>query len=343
MKLSSIKNLAAALIMTASTVALAKGANAEAVSKAQQSGKGNVLLQNTYNFQVTVPEVGLGTLLSPNSTPRYFPQSRYIDLEAQCSSAVSALEEAISEAGLAYAAGATDDAAKIIATALRTSASGFGMSYYGHANPASIMALRHGAMLAEVMMSNVESFRVILDPVYPGEVQNMNGTTSALKLALVRKVAQLVINTFNELDTPHFFRRIQNCFNSHCYRDGARYLDIFDGDFFAETGKVAAKFITIYSDNVKIQAHNALELAIASQAAWSAAEILSTSVYRRDYACAVTRLSRLNTWIGNAIQKYMSMPEGIAREQYLIGTVGNTRAQMHWALNQVNLANCSLK
>ncbi len=335
MKFTTLKNLAAAVIVVASTSAFAKGANGEMLAK-----KGGAPALGQLNISLTFPQVGEQTILPQGVSPGYLSPSGYTDLQALCVNALGIIKQARIKAEMAIDFGNYEGAVAALVAGLQSASNEFSYGSYGRrANPATVMAIRHGAMLAAHTARDTEKFRPLLKE-----------NTSALKLNLVNKVVELVEETFEELDKPFFFSSVGSghCMGHGCYKGPSRHLGIFRDGYFSKTADVAAKFISIYTGNSGMMAANLLKLSIASQASWSAAEILNTSPFRFDYACAVSRLDYINTGISDSVKEYITMPEGNdvqrrAKERFLFIVANWATREMVWALNQVNLQSCELK
>jgi hypothetical protein len=279
-------------------------------------------------FTVVIPNVGDGTLLATNATPRYFSANRYADLQAACSNIISQIESAMSTAGV-FVRNDMVQSTNILYRAIKSSAAALGGGFQGAANPNTVIAITQAAALADVIMNDVEHFRPVLA-----------SNTNALKLALMVKLTKLIKSAYHDLDDRYFYSSVEQCRHSYCYSDPAQNLDFLENAYFGETAGLASKFIDLYSANASMMSHNLLEMILVSQVSKSAAEVLSTSFYRRDYACAVTRLDGLNSWVQEQVGNYLSSPEGIQREQTLANVVSYARMQMYWAQQQVNLQNC---
>lgn len=305
MKLTTLKSLTAACVMFASVAASAG-----------------------VKFTIDIPSIGDNTLLAQTSQPRFYPTDRYIDLEAACTTIISDLDSALSEAGL-YVRSDMEASANTIYLALKEANRKLGGGFYGGANPNTVIALNQASILSDVIMNEVEHFRPVI-----------KDNTTPLKLSLIYNLAKLVIQA-HKLDTRFFYNSINQCSHSSCYMDPARNLEFLDSEYFGETAGLAKMFISMYSSDSRRMSHNLLEMILVAQLSRSAAEVLSTSFYRRDYACAVTRLARLNGWVQKQVQSYLSKPEGEDREKFLNDIIGWGRAQMYWAQEEINLQQCN--
>lgn len=348
MKLSSLKKLAMVCIVAATSSALAKGANAEGLAAASNGGVkvkgGNSGVINITQFQIpsiSLPMVGDSTILPNGVIPQYYSPSGYADLQAICESALGEIARGRSLSVEFYDLGDMDAAAGALVEGLENAAQMLGnRGYFGQrANPATVMAVRHGAAMAKYAAKDIDSFR--------GTTQE---NTGALKFYLVNQIVTLVEDSFDSLDKPFFFTSIGangHCSGHGCYRGMSRNLPVFNPKYFGKTAEVASDFISVYTSQQGLMAHNLLRLSIAAQASWSAAEILNTSPFRHDYACAVSRLANINKDVKKAVQDYLSMPghtpaQVSQREKFAYIKVVSINQQMGWALNQVNLQSCQV-
>lgn len=344
MKLSSLKKLAMVCIVASTSSALAKGADGELLAK-KGKGTGSIIITNNNQINLpaslTIPMVGDQTILPNGIIPSYLSPSGYADLQSLCVNALGFIGQARIKAVQYYNMGNNDAAAQALIDGLEKASQELAMrgAFGQRANPATVMAVRHGAALAKFAAKDTDVFKNVLQE-----------NTGALKLFIVNKVVSLVEEVFEKLDKPYFFTSIGSghCIGHGCYSGPSRNLPVFRPQYFGKTAEVAAMFIDLYTSHQGMMGTNLLRLSIASQASWSAAEILNTSPFRFDYACAVSRLDYINQGIKESVKEYLAMPEHTEqqkryKERYLFIATQGVNQEMNWALNQVNLQTCELK
>lgn len=348
MKLSSLKKLAMVCIVAASSNALAAGASAEGLAAAANGGvklkgahAGTINITQIQVPSLSIPMVGDSTILPNGIVPSFYSPKGYSDLQAICETALGEIARGRSKSVKYYNMGNMDLAADALVEGLENAAKQFaGGGFFGQrANPATVMAVRHGAALAKYTAKDTESFRGITQE-----------NTGALKFYLVNEIVEVVESVFERVDRPFFFTSIGangHCMGHGCYRGLSRNLPVFNPAYFGKTAEVASKFIGVYTSQQGMMAHNLLRLSIAAQASWSAAEILNTSPFRYDYACAVARLANLNKEIKESVQEYFAMPghtpQQVANKERFLWIVSQSvNEEMGWALNQVELQSCEI-
>ena len=343
MKLSSLQKLAMVCIVAATSSAFAKGTGGEALA-AKGKTAGTIQITNVNQIQLpslTIPMVGDQTILPNGIIPSYLSPSGYADLQSLCVNALGFIGQARIKATQYYNMGNNDAAAQALIDGLEKASQELAMrgAFGQRANPATVMAVRHGAALAKFAAKDTDIFKNVLKE-----------NTGALKLNLVNQVVELVEDVFEKLDKPYFFTSIGSghCSGHGCYSGPSRNLPVFRPQYFGKTAEVASKFIELYTSGQGMMGTNLLRLSIASQTSWSAAEILNTSPFRFDYACAVSRLDYINQGIKETVQEYLAMPEGTDqqkryKERFLFIATQGVNQEMNWALNQVNLQTCQIK
>jgi hypothetical protein len=271
---------------------------------------------------ISITDTNEPTLLATNMSPVYYSADRYADLRARCSSYVTAIEQAMRSSELKLRQGKVDQAVVILNAVLQQKAAEIGEGFRSRANPHTVAAIVQAAKIAKVSLVETEKFQAQL-----GDNKDL------LQLRMLEKLTKLVIKAHYELDAKYFYNVINQCRSNNCYNQSVYNLGFLPREYYQGVAELAKDFVELYLANKELMAFDPVELSIASQTAVSAAEILSTSLYRRDFACPVTRLLDINIWINSELAYDASF-------ENLITVTEEARAQMQWALGMIYSSQC---
>lgn len=254
-------------------------------------------------------------IVNVDANPTILLSSQYDDLLARCTSFVTDIEMVKRNAQLHLGQGKVAAAAEMMNLVLQAKAAQIPPGYQTNANPHTMMAIAEAARIAQVSFQAIESARKILK-------QN----TDMLKMRMIEQLTELVLRAHYTLDVPYFYKTVLQCHSYGCYqRPVATYLP---QEYYNGVQKLSADFLMTYFANSNLMALDAIELSIASHTAVAAANFLSTSLHRRDFACPVHRLLAMNTWINSEMQTDSS-PKNLEM------VTGETRYQLGIALDSI--------
>ena len=195
------------------------------------------------------------------------------DLRVRCSNELAILVRARNVALNIFNSGNKNYAAKYLQSVLDSEAQRLGSYDDGNSSiPNSITALVVGAGLTDTFFKELDQSNVKLRA----------GNKDGAKWNFVSSIVNLVLEVHSTLDEDYFYF-------GRCHRGGCGESEYGNRrQFYSDKlGSVVKKLMKVYDDTESVMASDKVNLTMAANFGFASAEILSESMFRREYAEAI--------------------------------------------------------
>jgi len=253
----------------------------------------------------SVAEAGPGCY-QPSSLPPIAPvefrygDTHYGDLLARCQTTVTELEIAQRKAGMLARNGQFTKASDLLLSTLGNANYQYGR-WAEPANPHTVEAIKAAYEVAQTVHAVASRKLPVLGQRLTAQIKYMN----------ISKLYQNIFYAYRNLDVTYYPTIWSSCQSDRC-RDGA--YGILPDSYYNGVADLARKFLYLQVDTARAQADDDVELAISGAVARAAKHVLVQSVYRRDFACVVSDLHRLEQEIASEMS---CNPSGIPKTWFV--------------------------
>lgn len=208
----------------------------------------------------------------------------YQDLLDRCQSYISRLTTAQELADRISLTGDLMKAASVMKNAILTEANGLPPPFAGGANPHTIESIRVAASIVNRVYSGTESALPKLGSMLVGQI----------RFLVLQNAINLIRHAYVNLDAYHFLSNVNTCYRG-CQTQRLPF-DYFDG-----VKNLALSYLRFQEGPGRETADDRVELFMAQAMISAAKETLARSLSRRELACAVSDLHKLEGEVTSAV------------------------------------------